>query len=124
MVKQQNQSGCLLVTLKDEGHAHASKSKSFTVKRGRNNGGSGENARLLDGCARDEREEGGEDTSFLYSVYHCRKPQTDSDSTTSTVICHRPLTAGSSHKSVVILTFTAGSWPPQSFSDFEAQNRH
>ena len=40
------------------------------------------------------------------------------------VICHRPLTAGSSHKPVVIWTFTAGSWPPQSFSDFEAQNRH
>ena len=69
----------MLLTLKEEGHAHASKSKSFTVKRGRNNGGSGENARLLDGCARDEREEGGEDTSFLYSVYHCRKPQSDSD---------------------------------------------
>ena len=57
-------------------------------------------------------------------IYHCRKSQTDSDSTTSTVICHRPLTAGSSHKPVVIWTFTAGSWPPQSFSDFEAQNRH
>jgi len=40
------------------------------------------------------------------------------------VICHRPLTAGSSHKQVVIWTFTAGSWSPQSFFDFEAQNRH
>jgi hypothetical protein len=36
------------------------------VKSGRNNGGSGENACLLDGCAQDGRDEGGENDTFLY----------------------------------------------------------
>jgi hypothetical protein len=56
----------LLPTLKQEDHAHASKSKSFMAKNGRNNGGSGENAQLLDGCAQDRRDEGGEDDNILY----------------------------------------------------------
>ena len=65
VIKLQNQSGCLLLTLKQEDHAHASKSKSFMVKSGRNNGGIGENMSLLDGCASDGREEGGEDNNIL-----------------------------------------------------------
>jgi len=41
-------------------------SSSILAKNGHNNGGSGENACLLDECAQDGREEGGEDDSFLY----------------------------------------------------------
>ena len=66
VIKQQNQrSGCLLLTLKQEYQAILLNPRaSFMVKSSRNNEGSGPNARL---CARDGREEEGEDgASFLY----------------------------------------------------------
>jgi hypothetical protein len=56
----------LVSNLKAKRSSHSSKSKSynFMVKSSRNNGGSGPDARL---CARDGREEEGEDdTNFLY----------------------------------------------------------
>jgi hypothetical protein len=56
---------------------------SLTVKSGRNNGGSGPNARF---CARDGREEEGEDGAkfSVLSFYHHRfLARTDSDSTKS-----------------------------------------
>ena len=66
LIKQQNQSsGYLLLTLKQEGQAILPNPRaSFTVKSNLNNGGSGPNARL---CAQDGREEEGQDgASFLY----------------------------------------------------------
>jgi hypothetical protein len=66
LIKQQNQSsGCLLLTLKQEDQPILLNPRaSFMVKSSHNNWGSGPNARL---CARDGREEEGEDgASFLY----------------------------------------------------------
>jgi hypothetical protein len=66
LIKQQNQrSGCLLLTLKQKDQIILLNPRaSFTGKSGPNNGGCGPNARL---CARDGREEEGEDgASFLY----------------------------------------------------------
>ena len=67
LIKQQNQwSGCLLRTLEQKDQAILPNPRaSFTVKSSRNNGGIGENMRLLDGCASDGREEGGEDNNIL-----------------------------------------------------------
>ena len=56
---------------------------SFTVKSSRNNGGSGPNKRL---CARDGREEEGEDgASFFVLTFNHRRflARSDSDSTKS-----------------------------------------
>ena len=66
LIKQQNQrSGCLLLTLKQEDQAILPNPRaSFMVKSSLNNGGSSPNACL---CAQDGREEEGEDgASFLY----------------------------------------------------------
>ena len=78
VIKQQNQrSGCLLLTLKQEDQAILPNLRaSFMVKSSRNNRGSGPNARL---CARDGRQEEGEDVaSFLYcdiiTVGSCLEP--------------------------------------------------
>ena len=67
----------MLLTLKQKDQDILSNARAiFTVKSGRNNGGSGPNTRL---CARDEREEEGEDgASFLYcaviTVGSCLEP--------------------------------------------------
>ena len=66
LIKQQNQkNGWLLLTLMQKDQAILPNPRaSFTVKSSRNNGGSGQNACL---CARDGREEEGEDgASFFY----------------------------------------------------------
>ena len=64
LIKQQNQwSGCLLLTLKQKDQAILQNlSASFMVKKNRNNGGKGPNARL---CSWDGREEEGEDGCSL-----------------------------------------------------------
>ena len=78
LIKQENQrSGCLLLTLKQKDQAILPNPRaSFMVKSSRNNGWSGPNTRL---CARDGREEEGEDgASFLYydviTVGSCLEP--------------------------------------------------
>ena len=59
------------------------------MKRGRNNGGSGENEPMLDECARNGREEGGEDDRCFVL---------------------RSITAGLSKKPAVKVHITADSW--------------
>ena len=64
LIKQQNQSGCLLLTLKQKDQAILQNlSASFMVKSNRNNGGKGPNARL---CSRDGREEEEEDDCIIF----------------------------------------------------------
>ena len=65
LIKQQNQrSGFLLLTLKQEDQPILPNLRaSFMVKISRNNGGSSPNVRP---CARDEREEEGEDDDSFF----------------------------------------------------------
>jgi hypothetical protein len=63
-------------------------SLSILAKNGRINEGSGENMHHLDECARDVREERGENDSFCTMVYHYwLKIKTVSDSTKSLLVC-------------------------------------
>jgi len=107
MVKQQNwRSGCLILTLKQEDHAHVSKSESFIAKNSHNNRGSGKNVQLLDWCAWDRREEGGEENNFCIVSLPLSASQNWQAS-----LCHRPFTTGCSHKPIVMRAFTTGFWP-------------